>query len=361
MTLKVTARQREYPIHFSPGAIDNSGLWSTWVEGRRVFIVTNNTVAPLYAQRLTQGLASAISVEQIVLPDGEEHKHQATLGLIYDHLLAAKADRRSILLALGGGVIGDMTGYAAATYQRGIDFIQVPTTLLAMVDSSVGGKTGINHPRGKNMIGAFHAPISVVADPAVLATLPPREYAAGVAEAIKHGLIADPSYFTWIADHRQGILAREPALVAELVERSCIIKAGIVASDEFELTGQRAVLNLGHTFGHAFETELGYGAWLHGEAVAAGLVMAARWSQQEGHLTSSDTDTLINLLQAFSLPTECPAVPVDKLLSHMARDKKNVAGRIHLILLRRFGEAYTERNVPQAQLEQFLVRQGALT
>ncbi|WP_410500136.1 3-dehydroquinate synthase [Chitinibacter sp. S2-10] len=306
----------------------------------RVAIVTNTMIAPLYLAGLVQSLtAQGVACQQIILPDGEKYKTWESLNLIMDALLTERAERKTTLIALGGGVIGDMTGFAAAIYQRGVPFIQIPTTLLAQVDSSVGGKTAINHPLGKNMIGAFYQPRLVLADLGSLNTLPDREFSAGMAEVIKYGLIDDPEFLSWLEANIDGIMARDEALLAYAIERCCQNKARIVAADEKE-TGLRALLNLGHTFGHAIEAGLGYGAWLHGEAVAAGMVLAALASQAIGYLNEQDVSRVTHLLQKAGLPVVSPALGAARYKALMAQDKKVDAGRIKFILLRQLGEAY---------------------
>jgi 3-dehydroquinate synthase len=355
--VSVAAPTRRYDITLGAGLLSQTESWTPWVAGRRVFIVTNTTIAPLYASAAEQACREARGTQVIVLPDGEAYKTSATMEQIYSPLLAAGADRNTIIVALGGGVIGDMAGFAAATYQRGIDFIQAPTTLLAMVDSSVGGKTGINHPLGKNMIGAFHQPLAVLADLATLNSLPAREYAAGIAEAIKHGLVADAAYLDTIESSQAALQRREPTALAALVKRSCEIKANIVARDEHETTDVRALLNLGHTFGHAIEAGMGYGEWLHGEAVSAGLMLAARFSHALGHVGSADVDRIQRLLTAFSLPVRPPRLTAEEMLSHMSRDKKNAQGQIKLVLLKRTGEAYLDSTTSREALRGFLKAQ----
>jgi 3-dehydroquinate synthase len=301
-------------------------------------VVSNETIAPLYLESVTKGLAD-LQCDTLILPDGEQHKTLATLERIFDALMAHRHSRTTTLVALGGGVIGDMVGFAAACYQRGVDFIQVPTTLLAQVDSSVGGKTAVNHPRGKNMIGAFHQPRAVVIDTAVLDTLPEREFAAGMAEVIKYGLIRDPGFFQWLLDNQAALAAREKAPVAEAILRSCRNKAEVVAADETE-QGNRALLNLGHTFGHAMETFTGYRDWLHGEAVAAGMVMAARMSLELGWLNQADLDRVSDSLAAWKLPVTAPEGMARADFSElMALDKKVQNGRLRLVLLNQIGDA----------------------
>lgn len=306
----------------------------------RVAIVTNTTVAPLYLPQLVSALqAQGVSCQEIILPDGEQFKTWESLNLIMDALLTERAERKTTLIALGGGVIGDMTGFAAAIYQRGVPFIQIPTTLLAQVDSSVGGKTAINHPLGKNMIGAFYQPKLVLADLDTLKTLPDREFSAGMAEVIKYGLIDDLDFLQWLETHIDALMARDEALLAEAIKRCCQNKARIVAADEKE-TGQRALLNLGHTFGHAIEAGLGYGVWLHGEAVAAGMVLAAYASEALGNLSAQDVQRVIALLEKARLPVVSPNLGAEQYKALMAQDKKVDAGRIKFILMRQLGQAY---------------------
>jgi 3-dehydroquinate synthase len=353
-TLVVGLGERSYPIHIGPGILDRPELLAPHLGGRRAVVVTNETLAPLYADRLEQALAAAGAASgRIVIPDGEQYKTWQTLDTVYGALLEARADRRTILVALGGGVVGDLAGFAAASYQRGIPFVQVPTTLLAQVDSSVGGKTGINHPLGKNMIGAFHQPLAVVADTGTLATLPDREFRAGLAEVVKYGAIHDAGFFAWLETNLGALLARDPAALAHAIHRSCEVKAEIVSLDERE-AGPRALLNLGHTFGHAIETIQGYGAWLHGEAVAAGMVMAARLSVRLGRLASADAERLVALIARAGLPTEPPRMAPAAWLEAMGRDKKNESGRITLILLDALGRARIDKAAPLGDLESFL-------
>lgn len=358
-TLTVSLFERSYPIHIGSGLLADAALYAPHVKGD-LALVTNETVAPLHAAPV-RSVASALGrrLIEVVLPDGEAYKTAESLDRIYTALLAARADRQMTLIALGGGVVGDVAGYAAATYQRGIAFIQAPTTLLAQVDSSVGGKTAINHPLGKNMIGAFHQPVAVISDMDALATLPEREYACGLAEIVKHALIFDAEHFAELERDADLLLRREPRAVARVVRRSCELKAAVVAQDERETLGLRALLNLGHTFGHAIETEMGYGAWLHGEAVAAGCVLAARWSAERGALTAEDVDRIVRLLARFGLPTRPPAVAAARLVEHMTRDKKNQAGRIALVLLDRIGQARLNRDTSVQALSEFLERRLA--
>ncbi|MDP2794235.1 MAG: 3-dehydroquinate synthase [Sulfurisoma sp.] len=343
-TLNVALGARAYPIHIGPGLLQRVDLVAAHLRTPRVTIVSNTVVAPLYLDAFVASLEKAgIGVTPIVLPDGEAHKNAATLDTIYDHLLAERCDRTMTVVALGGGVIGDLAGYAAATYQRGVPFIQVPTTLLAQVDSSVGGKTGINHPRGKNMIGAFWQPQLVLADTDTLKTLPDRELSAGLAEVIKYGLIRDLPFLDWLEANMDRLLAREADALSHAIERSCANKAEVVAADELEMAkeGGRALLNLGHTFGHAIETGVGYGEWLHGEAVAAGTVMAADLSRRLGWLSRDDFERAVALLAKAGLPTRSPELGTDRYLDLMSHDKKVIAGRLRLVLLKRLGEAVT--------------------
>ena len=335
--LDVSLAERSYPIYIDRGLLGQD-LIRGHVRGNQVMVVTNETIAPLYLDAVTRGLGD-LQCDTLILPDGEQHKTLATLERIFDALMAHRHSRTTTLVALGGGVIGDMVGFAAACYQRGVDFIQVPTTLLAQVDSSVGGKTAVNHPRGKNMIGAFHQPRAVVIDTAVLDTLPEREFAAGMAEVIKYGLIRDPAFFQWLLDDQAALAARDPAPVAEAILRSCRNKAEVVAADETE-QGNRALLNLGHTFGHAMETFTGYRDWLHGEAVSAGMVMAARMSLELGWLKQADLDRVSDSLAAWKLPVTAPQGMARADFSElMALDKKVQNGRLRLVLLNQIGDA----------------------
>lgn len=359
-TLQVDLGERSYPIHIGEQLIERGELLSRHIRGRQVAVVTNETVAPLYLDSLSRSLAD-FTVTPVVLPDGEAHKNWQTLQLIFDGLLKARHDRNTTVIALGGGVIGDMAGFAAASYQRGVDFIQIPTTLLSQVDSSVGGKTGINHPLGKNMIGAFYQPQAVLIDTATLATLPPRELSAGLAEVIKYGLICDEPFLGWLEENVDNLRALDPLSLTEAIRRSCAAKARVVGADERE-TGIRATLNLGHTFGHAIETHQGYGAWLHGEAVSAGTVMALEMSRQLGWLTKAQRDRAVRLLIRAGLPVVPPVgMTCDDFLRHMAVDKKVLNGQLRLILLRGLGEAVVSGDFPREVLESTLsVDYGAL-
>jgi 3-dehydroquinate synthase len=337
ISLDVALGSRSYPIVIGRGVLDDPGLLERHVGGGKVAIVTNTTVAPLYLERLAAPLrAHGREVVEIVLPDGEQYKTWESLNLVFDALLANKCDRKTTLVALGGGVIGDMTGFAAATYMRGVPFVQVPTTLLAQVDSSVGGKTGINHPLGKNMIGAFYQPRAVMADTATLDTLPPRELSAGLAEVIKHGAILDAQFFDWIEHNIGKLVARDPQALAHAVARSCEIKADVVRKDERE-SGLRAVLNFGHTFGHAIEAGMGYGAWLHGEAVGCGMVMAADLSHRLGYIDAAALERVRALVKAAGLPVTAPDLGAERWIELMEVDKKNEGGAIKFILLKPLG------------------------
>ncbi|GAB1394317.1 3-dehydroquinate synthase [Rhodocyclaceae bacterium] len=349
-SLKVGLGQRSYLIHIASGLLDQlpEQMWA-----RRVTIVTNEVVAPLYLERLMTALEKVgADGTAVILPDGEAHKNWESLNRIYDHLLASRSDRMMPIVALGGGVIGDLAGFAAATYQRGVPFIQVPTTLLSQVDSSVGGKTGINHPRGKNMIGAFWQPRIVIADTDSLNTLPDRELSAGLAEVIKYGLIRDLPFLEWLEANMDRLMAREADALAYAIERSCANKAEVVADDELETAkeGGRALLNLGHTFGHAIETGMGYGEWLHGEAVAAGTMMAIDLSRRLGWLGDVDVERAQRLFERAKLPIRGPALGADRYLDLMGHDKKVIAGCLRLVLLRKMGKAVTWAEAPQAEI-----------
>lgn len=349
-TLQVDLGQRSYPIYIGPGLLGRPDLLLPHLAGRRALVVSNETVAPLYLERTLAGLAG-IDHDTLVLPDGEAYKTLDTANRVFDRLLAGRHDRGTTLIALGGGVIGDLTGFAAACYQRGVAFIQVPTTLLAQVDSSVGGKTGVNHPLGKNMIGAFHQPRCVIADTDTLNTLDDRQLAAGLAEVVKYGLIRDPDFFLWIEGAMDRLLAREPGALAEAIERSCRNKAEVVAADERE-AGQRALLNLGHTFGHAIETGVGYGRWLHGEAVAAGMVMAADLSRRLGWLSAGAQARTAAVLARAGLPVRAPAeLTPGRMRELMAVDKKVQDGRLRLVLLRDIGAAVVTGEFDPAALD----------
>lgn len=351
--LTVNLGERSYSIVIGAGILGDVQWWSEFAGGQSVAIVTNETIAPLFAAKLKGVLEqSARRVLTVILPDGEQHKNWATLTRVFDALLAARCDRKTLIVALGGGVVGDIAGFAAATYQRGVPFIQVPTTLLAQVDSSVGGKTGINHPSGKNMIGAFYQPRAVLIDLETLDSLAPREFSAGLAEIIKHGAACDRAYFDWLDHNLDALIARDPKVLAEAIAESCRIKARIVNADEHEL-GLRAVLNFGHTFGHAIETGLGYGSWLHGEAVAAGMCLAAQLSMSQGGFPADEAHQLRRLVDRAGLPTVAPDLGVDRWLELMSRDKKATNGTTRFVLLRRLGEAFVA-SVPEPLVAKLL-------
>jgi 3-dehydroquinate synthase len=352
-TLHVDLGDRSYPIYIGPRLIGDAELYRRHIVGRQVMVVSNETVAPLYLEPVVGALAG-YQVESVILPDGEVYKTLEVLNRIFDALLTHRFDRRCTLLALGGGVVGDMAGFAAACYQRGVSFVQVPTTLLAQVDSSVGGKTGVNHPLGKNMIGAFHQPLCVVADTETLRTLPDRELSAGLAEVIKYGLIDDPEFFTWLEGNMGDLRARDAAALAHAIERSCRDKALVVAADERE-AGRRALLNLGHTFGHAIETGVGYGEWLHGEAVGAGLCMAADLSHRLGWITDTELARIVDLVRAAGLPATPPrGIATGRFLELMAVDKKVLDGRLRLVLLEGIGKALITDGFPVQALRDTL-------
>ena len=349
-TLNVSLGERSYPILIGSGLIGSAELILPHLKAPLVAVVSNETVAPLYLSRLTAPLrARGVKVTEIILPDGEEHKHWQTLNRIFDALLENRCERATTVIALGGGVVGDLAGFAAASYQRGVPFIQVPTTLLAQVDSSVGGKTGINHPLGKNMIGAFWQPRLVLADTDTLTTLPDRELRAGLAEVVKYGLIRDLPFLEWLEQNTERLLARDAGALTHAIARSCINKAEIVTEDETE-SGVRALLNLGHTFGHAIEAGLGYGEWLHGEAVAAGMAMAAELSRRLGWLSAADCTRIDALLKRAGLPTTGPALGAERYLELMALDKKVAAGKLRLVLLRRIGEGVVSAEAGESDI-----------
>lgn len=353
-TLQVDLGDRSYPIYIEAGLLRDRERLAQHIAGNQLLIVCNETVAPLYLPALRSALPEDLQISEVILPDGEQFKTLSTLEKIYDIALADNHNRSTTVLALGGGVVGDMAGFAAATYQRGVAFLQIPTTLLSQVDSSVGGKTAVNHPLGKNMVGAFYQPRAVFIDTAVLATLPDREYGAGLAEVIKYGLICDAEFYGWLQNHRDALASRDEGALSEAIERSCAAKAWIVAADELE-GGLRAILNLGHTFGHAIEASQGYGKWLHGEAVAAGMVLAARLSAQRGWISDDSVQGLVDWLAAVGLPVSPPAdMGVGDWLEHMARDKKVVNGQLRLVLLHSIGEACVVDDVSTTELEQFL-------
>ena len=353
-TLTVGLGERSYPIHIGSGLLGRAELLRAHLPRKRAAIVTNTTVAPLYLERLQQTLSAlGVSSVPVILPDGEEYKNAETLNLIYDALLTHRCERTTPLIALGGGVIGDMTGYAAATYLRGVPFIQIPTTLLAQVDSSVGGKTGINHPLGKNMIGAFYQPQLVLADTDTLSTLPDNELSAGLAEVIKYGLIRDLPFLEWLECNMEKLLARDTATLQYAIASSCRNKAEVVAADERE-SGERALLNLGHTFGHAIESGMGYGVWLHGEGVAAGTIMAADLSQRLGWISAPDVLRVCRLFERARLPAAAPDLGVEKYLELMGLDKKVEGGKMRFVLLKEIGRAVVYGDVPDSLLRQTL-------
>ncbi len=358
-TLEVDLGDRSYPIYIGTGLIDQPNLFSACKKATSIYIVTNTTVAPLYAERLTKTLETlGKPVRTIILPDGESYKDWKNLQLIFDDLLKFGADRQTMLVALGGGVIGDMTGFAAASFMRGIRFIQVPTTLLAQVDSSVGGKTGINHPLGKNMIGAFHQPTAVIADLNTLKTLPPRELSAGLAEVIKHGAIADEQFLAWIEANASVLLACNTDVMEHAVLRSCEIKSAVVSADEKE-GGIRATLNFGHTFGHAIEAGMGYGEWLHGEAVGCGMVMGADLSHRLGYISEAQADHLRIIIKSMNLPTEPPKFGSARYMELMQVDKKTEGGQIRYVVLEKIGKAKIQ-SVPETQVIATLTATGAV-
>jgi len=352
INLNVELGTRSYPILIGSGLLHQHGVLDPFINGRDVLIITNDQLAPLYLEPLAKLIGNA-RIARLVLPDGEATKNLATLQTIFDALVQHRFGRDCVLVALGGGVIGDITGFAAATWQRGVDFIQVPTTLLAQVDSSVGGKTAVNHPKGKNLIGAFHQPICVLSDSDTLNTLPDRELGAGLAEVVKYGLLGDKEFFLWLEQEYAGLLKRDSEHLQHIVRVSCEDKARIVAADERE-RGQRALLNLGHTFGHAIEHCAGYGEWLHGEAVAAGMVMAAEFSARLGLLERGDVDRIRELLTRLNLPVEPPPVKAGDFLSAMTLDKKVIGGEIRLVLLKAIGEAFVTADYAEHELVQLL-------
>jgi 3-dehydroquinate synthase len=352
-SLSVALGSRSYPIHIGAGLIGRAELYRPHLSGGSAAIVTNAVVGPLYLEVVKKALHGAC-VTEIVVPDGERAKGWETLQRVFDALLAARCGRDTLLVALGGGVVGDLAGFAAAVYQRGIDFVQVPTTLLAQVDSSVGGKTAINHPRGKNMIGAFHQPRAVIADLATLDSLPERELRAGIAEVIKHGLALDAAFFQWLEQNIDKLLARDRGALAHAVRRSCELKAAIVAADERE-AGARALLNLGHTFGHAIEAGTGYGAWLHGEAVATGMVMAAELSLKMKLLEKGDVARVRALVSRAGLPVKAPALRPEEMLALMSVDKKAARGKLRFVVLQAIGEARLRGDAPEKALRDVIV------
>jgi 3-dehydroquinate synthase len=341
-----------HPILIGPGLLGSQALFAEHASAAQLMVVSNETVAPLWLPRLREGLGGR-AFSQCLLPDGEEHKTLASVARIIDALVDARMNRDCMVLALGGGVIGDIAGFAAATYQRGVACLQLPTTLLAQVDSAVGGKTGVNHPGGKNLIGAFHQPAAVITDTDTLATLSDREFRAGLAEVIKAALIADSAFFAWLEQQVDALLARRPEALAEAIRRACEIKAAIVARDERE-QGPRALLNLGHSFGHAIETGLGHGRWLHGEAVAAGIVLAAELSERSGRLATGEADRIRVLLARAGLPVDPPPIGRERMLTLLGMDKKVSGGRLRLVLLDRIGAATCTADFPRDALDKLL-------
>ena len=352
-TLKVELGSRSYPILIGSGLLARPDALRTQVPGRDLVIVSNTTVAPLYLSMFASNFSAQRRLE-VILPDGEVHKTLANAARVLDVLISNRLGRDCTVIALGGGVVGDLAGFVAACYQRGVAFVQVPTTLLAQVDSAVGGKTAVNHPGGKNLIGAFHQPVAVISDTATLATLPPRELRAGLAEVIKYGLMCDAGFFEWLEAHIGELVAGKPEALAHVVRRSCEIKAMIVGRDEREERGDRALLNLGHTFGHAVESATGYRKWLHGEAVGAGLVMAAAMSRELGLVSPEELVRVHTLIERAGLPTRTAGVAPATVLEHMRIDKKVLGGRLRLVLLRRIGNAFLTADYPEDALERTL-------
>lgn len=357
-TLHVELGDRRYPI-FIGSHLKPQELLAPYIKGQQVMLVTNTTVQALYLQHYVESIEKlGKKVATCILPDGEKYKNIEHLNLIFDALLENGFNRDATVLALGGGVIGDMAGFASACFQRGVYFIQVPTTLLSQVDSSVGGKTGINHPLGKNMIGAFQQPQVVLADMAQLRTLAPRELSAGLAEVIKYALLGDVDFLLWLEQHMEALLAQDATLLAEAVYRSCAHKARIVANDEKE-QGERALLNLGHTFGHAIESYLGYGEWLHGEAVATGMVMAADLSQRMGWISLNDLERTKKIIQRAKLPIVCPQIPLDEFLAYMSHDKKVLNGQLRLVLMKQLGQAVITKDFDVELMKQAILANQA--
>ena len=352
-TLQLDLGVKSYPIYIGQALLSQAELLTKHITGKQVMIVTNTTVAPLYLEQI-KSLLGPFKVADVVLPDGEQYKTLDTVNLIFDALLEHRFDRSCTLIALGGGVVGDMTGFAASSYQRGVNFIQVPTTLLSQVDSSVGGKTGVNHPLGKNMIGAFHQPKCVLIDVDTLDTLDDRQYAAGMAEVIKYGLLGNRDFLKFLQDNIHNLMNRDKDLITQAVYQSCTDKADIVAQDELE-SGKRALLNLGHTFGHAIENTLGYGVFLHGEAISVGMLMAAKLSQLEGDLTSQEVSEIQDLLEKSNLPISVDGkISASEFLSAMSVDKKVIDGNIRLILMKKLGESYISDMYQKERLDQVI-------
>jgi len=351
--LHVELGERSYPIYIDSKLFSKSNLLSNYIKGKRVCVVTNTVVAPLYLASV-KSLLTSYQVDEIILPDGEAQKSLDNFNVIMSHLLQHEHGRDSTLIALGGGVIGDITGFAAACYQRGIDFIQIPTTLLSQVDSSVGGKTAVNHPLGKNMIGAFYQPKAVLMDIDTLQSLPKREFSAGMAEVIKYGILGNKDFFVWLEQNIDAIKAGEQATIISMLETCCQCKADIVAADEKE-AGLRALLNLGHTFGHAIEAQQGYGIWLHGEAVATGMVLAAKLAVTLNLLSASELRRIEQLIAAFDLPLEAPKdMGFEQFIKHMRRDKKNIGGKLRLIIPTSIGRSELRDDISEDMLKQIL-------
>ncbi len=352
-TLNVDLGDRSYPIFIGAGLLQNLDLLQPYVQGKTTAIVSNTTVAPLYLDTIHK-LVSNLSNIDIILADGEQYKTMETLGQVHTEMLQARCDRKTTLIALGGGVVGDVSGFVAASYQRGINFVQIPTTLLSMVDSSVGGKTGVNHPLGKNMIGAFHQPQCVIIDTETLNTLDDRQLSAGISEIIKYGYINDLDFIDWLDENMEKLMRRDADALAYAIHRSCEHKAKIVAADEKE-SGQRALLNLGHTFGHAIETGMGYGKWLHGEAIAAGMVMAAELSKEHGWISENDVNGIRALLMKANLPVDPPKqISPDRFNELMSIDKKVQDGVLHLVLMKSMGESIISSDFDKQALQRVL-------
>ena len=356
-TLILDLGNKSYPIHIGPGLLEDSELLSKYLKKCRPAIITDANVAELYLDKLRQCIKKSQAVE-IIIPAGEEQKNLATLETICTKLLENLITRHDMIIALGGGVVGDLAGFTAASYQRGIQFIQVPTTLLAQVDSSVGGKTGVNHPLGKNMIGAFHQPHAVITDLETLHTLPARQISAGIAEIIKYGLITDADFFGWLQDNIDALKNLEPAVLTYAIRRSCEIKSEIVAQDEYETGNHRVLLNFGHTFGHAIETITRYETWLHGEAIGCGMVLAARLSAECNLITASDVEQITQLIKQAGLPIQMPEdLDPEQLIHLMKKDKKNIAGKQRFVLLKKIGTAYVDEDIPVETLRRLLTGQ----
>lgn len=352
-TLTVDLGDRSYPIHIGSGLLEQAELLTPHIHGNKVVIVSNTTVAPLYLEKV-QALLTDFEVHEVILPDGESYKTMDTMQSILTSMLEQRCDRKTTVIALGGGVVGDITGFASACYQRGVNFIQIPTTLLSQVDSSVGGKTGVNHPLGKNMIGAFYQPQAVIIDTDTLDTLDDRQLAAGMAEVIKYGLLWDKAFLEWLDDNMQAMMQRDKVLLSKAILRSCEIKADVVAQDEKE-SGVRALLNLGHTFGHAIETEMGYGEWLHGEAVAVGMVMAAEMSKHMQWLNEDDVAYTRRIFVKANLPIDPPeAMTAESFRKAMSIDKKVLNGLLRLILMKELGHAFVTSDFTEEALQKVI-------